>query len=69
VNDRILGRAFANEPHCMYCGLSLYKGRVCGDCNDLPALDDDYNARELRDWWLARYTLDEIRDLAQGIAA
>jgi hypothetical protein len=68
AHDRILGKTFPGEPHCVYCGLSLYRGRTCGGCSDLPALDDDYTAFQMRAWWLERYSLDEIRELAAAVA-
>lgn len=67
--DRILGLVFAHEPHCVYCGLSLYRGRLCGGCSDLPGLDDEFTGWTLRRWWLDRHSLADLADIARGLEA
>lgn len=69
--ERMLGPAFASEPHCVYCGTSLFQSRTCVGCSDLPKLDHDWQAarqaEQMRDWWLSNYSTSEIAELAQGL--
>jgi len=70
LTERTVGPTFLHEPHCVYCGLSLFRGHVCSGHSDLPALDDDgLTARQMREWWLANYSREQIVELAQGLAA
>lgn len=54
VSVRQMSRYFAGET-----------AGLCVECREVPTVVTD----ELREWWLERYSLDEIRRLAQGLAA
>lgn len=48
---------------CVYCGTQVDGGRprrVCSKHADLPALDPDWTAWTMRQWWLVRFTGPEL---------
>jgi hypothetical protein len=40
---------------------------ICRDCRLPPARPDPEEAERLRRWWLARYSVDELREIGELI--
>ena len=53
---------------CAYCGQPVRRriDYTCTDCSDLPQLDPDIQRIRYRQWWLERYTREQILVLAQS---